>query len=396
MAPLPAASVDTALSSLELDARSSPIDLPAYLSSLTLSELEAFDHPSNLAKRDPLPISLPLHTSPLTALSHLTPRNPAPAPKDNHSGSINPATINMKGIQALIALIGASFVITAIWFFFWAKNGGFHWHKNDWDDYKSTVLRRKGPDGKTLSNATKSTRLGGGSIVASGYSDQDTMTQTSDDPIMREKARAHKEKPAKKIRVHGLTGGSRKGRQAMKETAKAANIRAAANAAWEGGADHDVRRYRHERVAKVGGLNRDSDTHYYGTDHSQTHSNTHSHSQGSEYGYAAHNPSPQSQPRRQASPEKRTSTTPGRRDFSYQRGDDNSPRHGYHSPSRPNSIPNSRPSMSVPGSWAEPLNFEGDGARGTKSYAHPIPGLAKGFRAGNGRGGRRDSLDDSD
>ena len=74
--------------------------------------------------------------------------------------------------------VGVSFVLGAIWFFFWAKNGGFKWRKGDWEEYKSTVLRRKGPNGTTLSNATKSTILGGGSVVGDGYSDKDTATNT--------------------------------------------------------------------------------------------------------------------------------------------------------------------------------------------------------------------------
>jgi len=56
-------------------------------------------------------------------------------------------------------------VITGIWFFFWAKNGGFYFKEGDWEDYKSTILRRKGPNGTTLSGATPSTNLGGGSVV---------------------------------------------------------------------------------------------------------------------------------------------------------------------------------------------------------------------------------------
>ncbi|KAJ5533055.1 hypothetical protein N7494_009607 [Penicillium frequentans] len=58
-------------------------------------------------------------------------------------GTIDPHSIKMQGLLALFAIIGAAFVLGGIWFFFWAKNGGFHWRKTDWDDYKSTVLRRK-------------------------------------------------------------------------------------------------------------------------------------------------------------------------------------------------------------------------------------------------------------
>lgn len=80
-------------------------------------------------------------------------------------GAKDPETINNAGFIALFAILGAGMAIASIWFFFWAKNGGFQFQDGDWDDYKSTVLRRKGPDGKTLSNATKSTKLGGGSVV---------------------------------------------------------------------------------------------------------------------------------------------------------------------------------------------------------------------------------------
>ncbi|KAH4794668.1 hypothetical protein HBH62_013870, partial [Parastagonospora nodorum] len=85
------------------------------------------------------------------------------------AGAKDPNDLKGPGFQALFALIGVGMTLTAIWFFFWAKNGGFKFRgKDDWEDYKSTVLRRKGPDGKTLSNATKSTRLGGGSVVHGG------------------------------------------------------------------------------------------------------------------------------------------------------------------------------------------------------------------------------------
>src|SRR4051812_42954725 len=113
--------------------------------------------------------------------------NPVPSPIENPSAThlltraltardstntIDPSkgvtpfdTVPNKFVFVVIGLIGAGFVITGIWFFFIAKNGGFYFSENDWDDYKSTVLRRKGPNGTTLSGATESTDLGGGSIV---------------------------------------------------------------------------------------------------------------------------------------------------------------------------------------------------------------------------------------
>lgn len=299
----------------------------------------------------------------------------------------------MKGIQALFALIGAFFVIAAIWFFFWAKNGGFKWRKGDWDDYKTTVLRRKGPDGKTLSNATKSTRLGGGSVVASGYSDEGMTELSSEAPIIQEKEKV------KKKAGKGLRGG---GKAAGKEKKKAQKQRQQKEERWEGGFDDDVRAYRHEKPARVGGLNRGSDAQFYGTDYSET--------EPSSFGGGGQRHSgryEQRQTSRHGSPDKhrQQQQRQSRRDFSY--GHDNgftatpnaSRPTRYQSPSKP-STPRSGNAarQSVPGSYVEPLDFDKQ-SQGTKSYHHPIPGLSGGgakggFRAG-GRG-RRDSLDDSD
>ncbi|KAI9837793.1 MAG: hypothetical protein M1819_006727 [Sarea resinae] len=128
-------------------------------------------------------------------------------------GTVNPASVNNRVYFAFFAIIGAALVVASLWFFFRAKHGGFVFRKGDWDDYKSTVLRRKGPDGKTLSNATKSTDLGG--ISVQGDYDQEDIVGT----------------------------------RTM-------------------GRDDDVREYRHEKPARVGGLNRKPDGSYY--DHTNT------------------------------------------------------------------------------------------------------------------------------
>ncbi|KAF7515367.1 hypothetical protein G7054_g14610 [Neopestalotiopsis clavispora] len=105
------------------------------------------------------------HLGPLQARSVLLARDDASSTDvDPSRGVIDPHNINNNAMFALFALIGVAFVVVGIWFFFWAKNGGFYFQENDWDDYKSTVLRRTGPNGTILSNATKSTKLGGGSI----------------------------------------------------------------------------------------------------------------------------------------------------------------------------------------------------------------------------------------
>ena len=289
-----------------------------------------------------------------------------PAPTGTHdpsAGSIDPNSINMKGVQAVFALIGVSFVLGGIWFFFWAKNGGFQWRKGDWDEYKSTVLRRKGPNGTTLSNATKSTRLGGGSVVGQGYSDEgSSVSGTVPFSDMSSEAPIMKEKSTKK----------------NKKTAKDAKIKQVNEEKWEGGHDNDVRAYRHERVAKVGGLNRDSDAQFYGTDYSQTDRSDISNQRRS------HPPS------RQQSPEKRQS----RRDFSY--GQENgftaqAPKPTrYHSPPKP---PAHNNRQSVPGSYNEPMDFDVQ-SQNTRSYHHPIAGLGQKKPQGGFRRDRRDSLDD--
>ncbi|TQS35325.1 hypothetical protein Golomagni_04258 [Golovinomyces magnicellulatus] len=101
--------------------------------------------------------SFSFHHTVSTILPRITPINP-------EAGTVPPEVIPTKALFFLFGLIGAGFVVTASWFFFLAKNGGFHFKETDWDDYKSSVLRKKRQDGKTLSDATLSTDLGGGSI----------------------------------------------------------------------------------------------------------------------------------------------------------------------------------------------------------------------------------------
>ncbi|KAJ5627340.1 hypothetical protein N7528_004767 [Penicillium herquei] len=329
----------------------------------------------------------------------------------------SPPSIHSSGLLALFALLGAAFVLAAIWFFFWAKNGGFQWRKTDWDDYKSTVLRRKGPDGKTLSNATKSTKLGGGSIVGKGYSDDgytytdyDTYTQTAS-TIMTEDKPRRKRKLKEKL--------WRRGRDER----------------WEGEADDDVRAYREEKPAKIGGMNREADGTYHGSDYDSsappTHYNRSEMSEVRDYAYE--------QPRRAKTKKSRDpsgfSFTAGSEDVISQATEEShlrdpstrrearreNRRRERRQSAAPTSVPSSRTSSprkkdrrSVPGHFTEPLDFSSSGTRseyqysnvdtedsnGTKSYHHPIPGLTKGYRRDDRREGRRsrrrDSLSDSD
>jgi hypothetical protein len=147
-------------------------------------------------------------------------------------GARSPDSFNNNLFLILFALIAAGMAVTGYWFFFIAKGGGFHWKKGDWEDYKSTVMRRKGPDGKTLSNATKSTKLGGGSIVPKWAADESSVGSKSSvgDPEMGEIP-------------HGGRGGARQ----------------------HHGSHHDpeFKAYRHEKPAAVGGLNKPLEGSHY-------------------------------------------------------------------------------------------------------------------------------------
>lgn len=289
--------------------------------------------------------------------------------------AVDPFAINNNAIFALFGLLGAGLVLTSIWFFFWARNGGFRWRKGDWAEYKSTVLRRKGPNGTTLSGATKSTDLGGGSVVGS----QGSFSEFADP----EKGGARQ-------------SASKKGKQ--KRTQKSQR-------------DDDMRAYRQEKVARVGGLNRAADGAYYDNDSSNMSSaagTTPSHkpagrptikpvkvsnpigrqlsfNAGTESGLSAasddsHRPLNASRQQhrhpqgadRQSGQSKRASGTANR------------PRHSSHQ-------------GSMPGSFADPLDLDSryDGsdlgseqARHSKAYFHPLPSLSSNA-AGPSRGFRR-------
>ncbi|KAF7900526.1 uncharacterized protein EAF01_007828 [Botrytis porri] len=200
----------------------------------------------------------------------LTARDVVPT-VDPSSGVTPFDTVPNKFVFILLGLIGAGFVITGIWFFFIAKNGGFVFHENDWDDYKSTVLRRKGPNGTTLSGASESTDLGGGSIVhgekkrstwgrknkkskrgGSGmersrykdYDEEESSLGTQSEVTYSEMSEVNyprKEKKNKKSRLRGGDLGD------VPESEYGDDIA-------------DLRAYRHEKPARVGGMNRESES----------------------------------------------------------------------------------------------------------------------------------------
>lgn len=167
------------------------------------------------------------------------------------AGARPPNDLSGPGFQALFALIGVGLALGAIWFFFWAKNGGFKWRDNDWEDYKSTVLRRKGPDGKTLSNATKSTRLGGGSVVHGGsYFGAQSDLGYTDETGTSVSASEYRDAERGEGGLRGGEGRKKKHRRDHTNDYK----------------DPELRQYREEKAARVGGLNRVGDGMY--TDYS--------------------------------------------------------------------------------------------------------------------------------
>ncbi|KAI1262159.1 hypothetical protein F5Y18DRAFT_398734 [Xylariaceae sp. FL1019] len=214
---------------------------------------------------------------PLVARSILTARDDSDDTQlDPSIGVTDPGDINNTFIFVLFGLIGVAFVITGIWFFFWAKNGGFFFKQNDWDDYKSTVLRRKGPNGTLLSGATPSTNLGGGSIYkdiddtsteyTGGLTEMTGTTGTTDDTMStltgitagasdiagRERRRKQREK---KEREHE----KKKDKKNRKSRRKMGEDGALVDEEDEEAAKRHLRAYRNERAARVGGMNRESE-----------------------------------------------------------------------------------------------------------------------------------------
>ncbi|KAI1205952.1 uncharacterized protein F4807DRAFT_247901 [Annulohypoxylon truncatum] len=194
---------------------------------------------------------------------------------DPHKGVVSPKNINNTFVFVLFGLIGAAFVCAGIWFFFWAKNGGFYFKENDWEDYKSTVLRRKGPNGTILSGATPSTQLGGGSV----YKDVDDgateytggLTQMTGDTgdtgstltgitggasdvtgrerRRQKRERKEREREKKKDRRNREKSGRRVGEDGVLVDEEA-----------EAAAKDQLRAYRHEKAARVGGINKEAES----------------------------------------------------------------------------------------------------------------------------------------
>ncbi|ROW08784.1 hypothetical protein VMCG_02892 [Cytospora schulzeri] len=213
---------------------------------------------------------------PLTARSLLLGRDDANNGPDPEAGIVHPHDINNKFVFVLFGLIGAGFIILGIWFFFWARNGGFFFKENDWDDYKSTVLRRKGPNGTTLSGATTETDLGGGSVykdiddgstedattvisgttgITGGVSDVAGRERKRKRREQKEREKERRREERRRERDEKKRSGSHN-RSSRRKVAEDGNV---IDEHAEAEAEEYLRNYRHEKAARVGGINRESD-----------------------------------------------------------------------------------------------------------------------------------------
>jgi hypothetical protein len=359
------------------------------------------------------------------------------------AGVTPPQNVPNKVIFILFGLIGVGFIVTGIWFFFWAKNGGFYFHKNDWDDYKTTVLRRKGPNGTTLSGATATTDLGGGSIVhGEKNSKWRRLTKGRNGSGGGTRYKDFDEEGT----LAGSGGGSALGSEmgeikykalGGKKIRKGKNKDARPeNTEFEprNGDNHtqdnvheELRAYRHEKVARVGGLNKESDASVFDSstaDNSTAASDLLSHreqtptntptksrkerndnytggtggirkvestsSPGTSFWNRATGSSKKKKEEERIQAEARKLQEKGRaarRDFSFQAGDDVSSsgvggdeeEARARREARREARRGSRsPTKKVPGSYYEESVVGSDlsGDIGTKSYHHPIPGLS--------------------
>ncbi|MBE3041542.1 hypothetical protein IMZ48_02975, partial [Candidatus Bathyarchaeota archaeon] len=219
----------------------------------------------------------------LNAMGRLIAREPQTDGKDYQpgSGGTDAHGFNNTVFFVLFGIIGAAFVCVGIWFFFWARNGGFYFKENDWDEYKSTVMRRKGPNGTTLSGATESTILGGGSVYKD-VADHDLegtvytegtalsgITAGVSDISGRDRRKALREKKIKKMQEKDRQKREEKRARKEQDMREKENEGGAARRVGRDGAvvdeeadqdaEDELRRYRHERPARVGGLNAETE-----------------------------------------------------------------------------------------------------------------------------------------
>lgn len=211
-----------------------------------------------------------------------TPHIVARAPPVPCAGCLDPSKVNNKVYFSLFALIFLAIVIASIWFFFHAKHGGFHWQEGDFEDWKSTVLRKKDANGNTIYSARsvvsrprKSDRIAAKSVV--GYDEKGRKG------IMAVRGFGGSHSVYYSDGFTQYSGGDRS--DALTSISRNNNEKRQAKSKIRGGyteaptttdhsrryRDRDLRDYKHEKPARVGGMNRSADgTSYDYSDRSET------------------------------------------------------------------------------------------------------------------------------
>jgi hypothetical protein len=248
-------------------------------------------------------------------------------------GVVEPTHVPTKALFALFGILGAVFVVVGIWFFMVTPNGGFVFKEGDWDDYVTTVMRRKGPNGTTLSGATKSTQLGGGSVLGwgrdkwgkteySGYSEtsterSDDMTEVTESLVGTESVvtsitrgvsgRYQRDKLTEKKSRSASKGGKTSKRLRPKDKDareksrlrhelipdEEASIGFPESVTYDDEAGSALHSYKHEKSAKVGGLNRPADSSAFGSSYNG------SATEGSESLLAGRQETPENSPKKE-------------------------------------------------------------------------------------------------
>lgn len=129
------------------------------------------------------------------------------------------------------------------------------------------MLRRKGPNGTVLSGATPTTDLGGGSVYKDVGDEEDGTTVVTEstalsgitagasDLAAREKRRQKHERRERERRGRRADDGSTR----QREPRRVGQDGAVTDQREERAAQKELRSYRHEKPARVGGLNKQSE-----------------------------------------------------------------------------------------------------------------------------------------
>ncbi|KAI0999628.1 hypothetical protein K3495_g8567 [Podosphaera aphanis] len=222
-------------------------------------------------------LSLRQNDSPLATITADFPphriRDLAPRITPLHPGDgvTPPDSIPNLFVFIVFGLIGAGCVCTALWFFFVADNGGFQFKETDWDDYKSSVMSRIGPNGTILSRSTKSSKLGLDSTIydeksssawgrkkkrSKKYSDFDEMSSQTASSFGKS------EISSKMTVVSDLSQSTYREKRRRKKNKARRGPGSTIGTIDEEMSDcvaDDLIAYRHEKPARVGGLNKESD-----------------------------------------------------------------------------------------------------------------------------------------